>query len=475
MQPELILVGGTAAWLAIMGVALLTRRVERGSGVGLVLLYLALMALIHMPGALVHALPWFARRELDLVAAGYGQAVLGAICFGLGALALEPLAARLRRRAAPAPPPPAPPPPAPPGPPPGALVPLPAGPAFGAVGAGQAEIRSVALGVAALGMLATTVLVPLTAGVPTGRSIAANVAQLLTIGIALGCWWSWRERRAGALQLWLAAALLLPLFTIVADGFLGFGATALLSVACLMLSLSRPRWRWLLVGLVAGYLGLSFYVTYMRDREVIRASVWGGAALGARADQMASTLGSVELFDPRNQGHLRAIDIRLNQNVLAGLTISYLDAGLTEYAAGETFLQAAAALVPRVLWPDKPYTAGGSALVTRFTGVEFDAATSVGIGQVIEFYANFGVAGVCLGFAALGMLVGFFDRRAALRLRGGDQIGFIFWYLPGLALMLPGNSLAELVSSLGAALLTALLITRLILPPLLSPAPGWRR
>ena len=156
--------------------------------------------------------------------------------------------------------------------------------------------------------------------------------------------------------------------------------------------------------------------------------------------------------------------------VTQGVGQLYLDAGLIDYAHGDTFVEAISALVPRVLWPEKPYTAGGSALITRFTGVEFGANTSVGIGQVMEFYVNFGPAGVCAGFLLLGYVVGFFDRRAALLLHRNDPLGFTFWYLPGLGLMLPGNSLAEMLTTVGAALITALLVTRVLVPLLRAPS-----
>ena len=72
---------------------------------------------------------------------------------------------------------------------------------------------------------------------------------------------------------------------------------------------------------------------------------------------------------------------------------------------------------------------------------------------------------VCGGaWMALGWLIAFFDRMAAQRLLSGDQIGFTFWYLPGLGLMLPGNSLAEMTATVGGAFLTAFLVTRVLVP-----------
>ena len=479
MSDSLILLLGPVIWAAVVVVTLVTRRLGRGTGVGLTALYLMLLAMIHVPGAIVHALPWFWRREVDLVVAGFGQSLLGVICFGLGALLLEPLTARLRprsqmpttndrqlteRKAWAA------------GhqgrtPQPGALIALPAGSGGGVFAqaparAGQVELAGIFI---LLGILSTLIFVPLTLGVPTGRSIAASLGQLLNIGLGLACWRAWQARHYGRLQLWLLAACALPLATITLDGFLGFGTVALLGILLFVASFIRIRLAWLILVPLLLYLGLSFFVTYMRDRETIREVVWGGQSLGQRTDQVADTIASFELFDPQNQAHLNAIDDRLNQNLLVGFAVSYLDSGLIDFAHGDTIVEAISALVPRVLWPEKPYTAGGSARITRFTGVEFGANTSVGIGQVVEFYANFGTPGVCVGFLLLGWLIGFFDRRSAQALVGGDQLGFTFWYLPGLALMQPGNSLAEMLTTVGAALITALLVIHVLVPLLRTP------
>lgn len=467
MQSSFILIAGSVVWLAMLAGALFTRRLGRGSSVGLIALYLTLMGVIHLPGALVHALPWFWQRDVALVAAGFAQSLLGVLSFGLGALAVEPLIARIRARGAArqARPPIA------------ATRLLPAGPGFegGTMVAQRARQPDLAASFVALGLLSALVLLPLSFGVPTGRSIAANLSQLLYIGLALGYWRAWQARRHMARLLWLLAICALPLFTVLTDGFLGFGAFAMIGILIFIFSFSRIRMRWLVLGPIVCVLVLSLYVTYMRDREQIRAVVWGGEEFSQRTEQIAVTLGSMELFDPQNQAHLNAINDRLNQNALIGVAIAALDAGYTEFARGETLVDALTATVPRVLWPEKPYTAGGSALVTRFTGVEFGVGTSVGVGQVLELYGNFGTLGVGLGFLALGWLVSFFDRCAAQALLVGDQLRFAFWYLPGLGLMIPGNSLAEMASNLAAAFLTAVLVTQLLVPMLRGAALAEQR
>ena len=47
------------------------------------------------------------------------------------------------------------------------------------------------------------------------------------------------------------------------------------------------------------------------------------------------------------------------------------------------------------------------------TGLELNQDTSWGVGNVMEFYINFGLPGVVIGFLVLGWLIGALDFRAA--------------------------------------------------------------
>ncbi len=80
----------------------------------------------------------------------------------------------------------------------------------------------------------------------------------------------------------------------------------------------------------------------------------------------------------------------------------------------------------------------------------------------MEFYINFGTSGVVLGFVVLGLVLSVVDRAAADRLRARDWAGFTVWFLPGFNLLQVGGSLVELTASVGAALLTALLVNAVL-------------
>ena len=82
--------------------------------------------------------------------------------------------------------------------------------------------------------------------------------------------------------MWGGIVLLLPFITIVSQGFIGYGAMAALTVITFIVSFTRVSLRITCVAILIVYVGLSFYVSYMRDRTEIRKVVWGGEPLEDR-------------------------------------------------------------------------------------------------------------------------------------------------------------------------------------------------
>jgi hypothetical protein len=120
-------------------------------------------------------------------------------------------------------------------------------------------------------------------------------------------------------------------------------------------------------------------------------------------------------------------------------------------------------LVPRVMWPNKPVTGGSGDLVSTYTGLTFAEGTSVGVGQVMEFYINFGTMGVLIGFLIMGAIVGLLDTAAGERMMAGEWGAFILWFLPGVTFLQVGGQLVEVTSSAAAAFLLALIVKRFVL------------
>jgi hypothetical protein len=80
------------------------------------------------------------------------------------------------------------------------------------------------------------------------------------------------------------------------------------------------------------------------------------------------------------------------------------------YWGGATYYSLVGSFVPRFLWPDKPTKELGQAFGHRYGYLDpHDTHTSVNLPYLVEFYANFGVLGVVLGMALVGMLYRLLD------------------------------------------------------------------
>ena len=294
---------------------------------------------------------------------------------------------------------------------------------------------------------------------PTVRSLISSGWQLVVVGLALSLWKAWQEKKIRRVWALLGVCLCLPVITLLTLGFVSYGVAAMLALCAFVAAFYRPRARLVMAGILIGYLGLSFYVGYMKERANIREAVWGGQDYSIRAERTITIFTSFEFFDPFNPEHLQRVDDRLNQNLLVGAAIDQLSTGVRPYANGDTFVEAIEALVPRAIWPDKPITAGSNDLVSKYTGITFAEGTSVGIGQVIEFYINFGTIGVIIGFLIFGIVVTVIDQVAIFHLVKGDWRGFTIWYLPGLAFLQAGGQFVEITATAAASLAVALLVT----------------
>lgn len=308
------------------------------------------------------------------------------------------------------------------------------------------------------GVGANTILYTL-GQVPTLTAVVSAGAMFFPVGVAMRIE---SGRRLGKVSVlgWVGLLALAPLATAAAFGFMGAGAVMALAVGCVLAGLSRER-RWvLLIGPIVGYVAISLFVTYQRDRTEIRAVVWGGGRAEERVERVWTTIKDFEFFDPSSSGHRQRVDERLNQLSITGLGRENLDLGLAEFARGKTLTDALVALIPRALWPEKPVGAGSGDIVATYTGMKFAEGTSVGVTQVFEAYVNFGKAGVVGIFFTLGFLVSLADRRAGEAMCASDGKQVALWALPSFAVAGAGGSFVETFAAAAGGAVAAALFGR---------------
>jgi hypothetical protein len=437
--------GSFGIWLAAWaGAALLVVGAYwRQRSCGLIAAYIGALALYYWIAAILYVLPWYHPvNDPGMVKLGLEESTYAVIAFAIGALFVSRVVVRHRSLEE------------------AIAVPSPDQPAV--------TLR-LALMYGSIGIVSYVAVNTVLHNVPTFTAFAAVGSQLVVVGACVGCWQAWRQGRRRQLAFWLPIAAVLPMVTIIVQGFLGFGAIAALIIVAFLLHQSRPGWRPVIIGLLVSYLALSLFATYFGSRSAIREVVWSGSGYAARITEVRSVFESFHWFSLTNHEDLAFIDGRLNQDAFVGASVELLS-GTNSYAHGQTIQQAVEALVPRILWPSKPAVAGSGDLVAIYTGLRFPAGTAEGIGTVMELYINFGTVGVVIGFLILGVLLGIMDERATRHLRNSDVPRFALWFLVGISFLdVVGGSLVELTTSAGASLILALVINRLL--PRSSPMP----
>ncbi len=414
-------------YAAIVGYMLIVNFQRKIPSVGMPLAYTFNLAMNHYFGALIYALPWYSTDDYNFTYLGFEQTLYGMAAFAFGSTVIGGFMITyfLRREDC-------------------HLV----------KSSPRLPFRYLQIG-----LIFYLLMGPILGRIPSFSTFAQSGWYLLITSLCIFSWKAWNEKKIYKLIAWTFLALIFPFFTSFNSGFLGFGVVALMSILFFIAAFFKPRW--LVIGgvIVGVYLGLSLCVTYFRDRNELREAVWyDRQSASARIGRVFSTLSNFEFLDLQREDHLKRIDGRLNQNCLVGKCIVYLHDNPNLYARGGTLWDSVLALVPRILWPGKTVFAGSPGIVTKYTNETFAEGTSIGVGQVMEFYINFGTPCVIFGFMLLGTVIRYFDYRAAQNLARGDWQGFALWFLPALGFIQAGGSLVEVTSTVAAAVLFCYLI-----------------
>jgi hypothetical protein len=427
-------------WLAVGICLMLVVSQKRGGSAGLPLAYFVGVSLNHFPGAVLYLDDEELSSMATVTRVGFEQAVIGMIAFLVGVIIAKyafvstpghQASARLRQGWS-----------------------SPSLPVF----------DRLALIYLLIGAAAYFVVLPVAGKIPSVTAVVSTLGSLIVVGACLRFWIA--NESADWRKFWFTMAVLplLPLGTLVQGGFLGFGTMWAATVVTFLFAQSRRRFGYFLLAPAVVFVGLSVFVNYMAARSDIRQLVWHQqASFDDRIQRIADVFQHFEWLNLSNSRHREAIDDRLNQNWLVGTAVARLQSGQVEYLSGATLGDIVIGLIPRAVWPDKPAVAGSGSLVHDLTGIDFAEGTSVGAGQVLEFYANFGTFGVIGGFLLFGWLLGRVDRQIIESLWRRNQTGFVFWYLIGLAMLQPVGSLLEVTVGTAAAAITGHYVLRPLL------------
>jgi hypothetical protein len=415
-------ISGISIAVCLAGLLVLLWVLRRdGPSFALPFAYLALLLVNHVPGAFVPLVDYDFSGHLSEVATGIRLTAIGVVAFVIGVWFARRTTAEQR-----------------------------AAPQRSGRDAIFREDRSFWLFCLLGGWLFTFGLTPLR-NLPSVGAVIYNGGAIWMLGVVLGLRWAVRNKQHKLTIFWLACLAVYPVMILVTAGFLSYGVTAALVGVCCLTVIARRYWAVFLTITMVGYLGLSVFSNYFQARDNIRDAVWAGATMERRVDAISGIFRQWQFFHTEDKLVLAGLDVRLNQNFFVGLAAENLDNGTTDYLYGSSVTEAFLALIPRALWPNKTVFGGSPEIVSKMTGMVLDTNTSWGVGNVMEFYINFGVAGVVGGFLLLGWALGRFDHRAALAEARGDYGTAMAFFLPGVALIQPIGSMVELVGSASSA------------------------
>jgi len=387
-------------------------------GAGFIFIYILLFSVIHLFGAIIHAIPEFSLKGVEYVVIGFRESLYGLVAFCAGAFlpilgraTLEQQGGKEMRVAVPY----------------------------------KTIWYLMGLGIAFFFARAVLGKIP-----SIGASLNAGTT-LMVVAMVLGFWTSWIEGRKLGMFFWVALCGGFPLFSLTFQGFLGFGVSVAAIVLLAIASFYRPQWRVWAIGIPAIYFALSLYVTYMRERTEIREEVWGGSKMEKRIEKIRKIYDNFEWLDLKKEEHIQRIDERLNQNSLVGMTVDRIECGDIYPVNGITLWWGIQSLIPRIIWWNKPVTAGSMNVAGYFTGQDYAKGTSVGLGQVMELYGNYKRWGLLIGFFLLGWLISIWDIRCGQALRHGDWRNYSCYFILLVPLLQPGGSAVELFSGTAAA------------------------
>ena len=204
---------------------------------------------------------------------------------------------------------------------------------------------------------------------------------------------------------------------------------------------------WLVLGFVAFLVVRTVQVEF---RELTwqegRPAIWVLERLSVMAE-----VGVASLSEP---GFLRdAWQVGLSRvsHVMTFAEVVRLTPDYVPFWGGETYWPLVWKLVPRALFPDKPLEITGQEFGHRYGFLSPDDwVTSYNLPQLVEFYANFGPAGVVVGMFLLGVLYRFVQSIFA-----HPRMGFgatVAWLYLAVKLLLIESALSMVVGGVVQAL-----------------------
>lgn len=248
------------------------------------------------------------------------------------------------------------------------------------------------------------ILSPITSFIPTVHAIWSIFFDWLQVGILIACLYAVMTKRYKVLVVSLGAFLPLSLIRVVSDGHAGALGFFLVHIGFVVFFARRVR-LWHIGALAAVLLFLAPVAnTWFQIRGYIREGSLSGNVIQRVLTFTELFAMFYRPFDFDKYRMREVIQMRFDMSDILADQVQQQPLNVP-FQYGRTVTDnLLAALVPRILWPDKPVRFGGSEFIKMFTGREYGESTSVNTPVQLEFYANFGPLGAMVLLGLYGYL-----------------------------------------------------------------------
>ena len=220
-----------------------------------------------------------------------------------------------------------------------------------------------------------------------------------------------------------------------------------------------PQFIMMFVGLFA------FFVVggvWLEARLLLRTGVIKGNAFEKATQFVPEFMGQIFSFEAfKLESIQQAARNRLDLSSFQVAQAAYMPDGHPYDMGKGLFLDPIAAIVPRFLWPNKPFTMGDNDHINKYTGAAFNQ-DSISVDTVIafDFYANFGWIGVVFGMFVFGYFSAFMELKLFTK---GVKLRQVFMYcMILLSFSTGGRRVSVMAMEIGAGIVGSLFLAEFL-------------
>lgn len=212
------------------------------------------------------------------------------------------------------------------------------------------------------------------------------------------------HRFSGLLSPYSLILILLLVRNAASAGMFGEMIFLLLLFAVMTFDHTKPNWTRQISLFLAG---TCFVASIQLTKNTYREMVWRSTGTASLSQLYISFQTSVRHFGEfmDNEALWFSTLSRMNQGFLVSHVISKCERDNILLQGEKSLESIAAAVVPRILWPDKPM-AGGRDNIKKYTNKVLVGSTSMNISYFGDFYIDFGPEGGVLALFVFGYLIG---------------------------------------------------------------------